>query len=114
MKSLVRALASAVRKAPWAVVVVTILITVVLGSLAGKYLPAEDQNESFAPDAPELSASTYITETFGSVASMQVLMSSKTGDVITIDALNAVMALNESVLASDAAQYGSSEMSGVW
>lgn len=105
MKSLVRAFAGAVQRAPWAVVIVTILITVVLGSLAGKYLPAEDQNESFAPDAPELSASTYIAETFGSVASMQVLMSSTAGDVITLDALNAVMALNESVLASDAAQY---------
>ncbi|MCH7670430.1 MAG: MMPL family transporter [Acidobacteria bacterium] len=105
MKSLVRGLASAVRRVPWVVVGVTVVLTMVFGSLASQFLPAEDQNEAFAPNAPELSASTFISETFGSVASMQVLTSSSTGDVITLDALNAVFALDESVRASDAAQY---------
>ena len=89
MKSLVRALAGSVQKAPWAVVGVTVVLTLVLGYFAGQYLPAEDQNESFAPDAPELAASAFISETFGAVATMQVLTSSTTEDVITLDALNA-------------------------
>jgi predicted RND superfamily exporter protein len=105
VKSLVRGLASSVQKAPWLVVGATILLTLVLGYFAGQYLPAEDQNESFAPDAPELSASAYISETFGAVATMQVLTSSTTGDVITLDALNAQLSLAESVNASEGGEY---------
>lgn len=105
MKSLVNGLARAVRKAPWIVVIVTVLLTLVLGSLAGQFVPAEDQNESFAPNAPELTASSFISETFGSVSRMQVLTSSSTGDVMTLDALNAVSALEDSVRSGDGAQY---------
>jgi predicted RND superfamily exporter protein len=105
LKSLVRGLASAVGKAPWVVIGVTIAITLVLGYFASLYLPAEDQNESFAPNAPELSASTFISETFGSVATMQILTSSSTGDVITLDALVAALALDETVRSSEGGQY---------
>ena len=115
MKSLVRALAGSVQKAPWIVVGATVVLTLVLGYFAGQYLPAEDQNESFAPDAPELAASAYISETFGAVATMQVLTSSTTDDVITLDALNAQLSLDESVHASEGGEYlaGSSEVPAV-
>ena len=102
MKALVNALAAVVRRAPWAVIVVTIIISLVLGSLASKYLPSDDQNSSFAPDAPELTASAVIAETFGSTARLQVLTSSSIGDVITLDGLKSALALEETVRASDA------------
>lgn len=105
MKALVRGLAVSVQKAPWFVVGLTIALTLILGYFAGQYLPAEDQNESFAPDAPELAASAYISETFGAVATMQVLTTSTTGDVITLDALNAQRSLDESARSSEGGQY---------
>ena len=97
MKTLVNGLAAAVRRAPWVVIIVTIVLSMVLGGLGGNFVPAEDQNESFAPEAPELTAATYIGETFGTVQRMQVLTSSTTGDVITLDGLNAAIAMDESV-----------------
>ena len=106
MKSLVNALATAVRKAPWVVIVVTLVFTFALGGLASNYLPAEDQNEAFAPDAPELIAAGAIGEEFGSTASrLQVLTSSTTDDVITLEGLQAATALDETVRASEAAEY---------
>lgn len=101
----VNAFAAVVRKFPWVVVVVTIVITGFLGSFASQFQPATDQNASFAPDAPELTAATEIAETFGATSRMQVLTSSTTGDVITLDALVSVLALDESVRASDAGEY---------
>ncbi len=106
MKSLVNALAGAVRKAPWIVIIVTVVITVGLSGLASNYLPAEDQNESFAPDAPELIAAAEIGEQFGTTAArLQVLTSSTTDDVITLEGLEAALALDASVRASDAAEF---------
>jgi predicted RND superfamily exporter protein len=102
LKTLVNGLAAAVRKGPWIVIAVTIVLSMVLGGLGGQFVPAEDQNESFAPDAPALAAASEIGDRFGSVASMQVLTSSSTGDVITLDGLQAAIALDESVRASQA------------
>jgi predicted RND superfamily exporter protein len=84
------------------VIAVTIVVSLILGSFASKYLPSDDQNSSFAPDAPELTASAQIAETFGSTARLQVLTSSETGDVITLDGLESALALEETVRASDA------------
>jgi hypothetical protein len=94
-----------VQKAPWIVVGVTVVLTLILGYFAGQFLPAEDQNESFAPDAPELAASAFISETFGAVATMQVLTSSTSNDVITLDALNAQLSLDESVHSSNGEEF---------
>jgi predicted RND superfamily exporter protein len=106
LKTLVNVLANAVRKFPWVVVVATVIVTMVLGmGLGGQFLPEEDSNASFAPDAPEFQASTFISQTFGAVTRMQVLTSSTTGDVITLDAFIAGGALDESVRASDASEY---------
>ncbi len=105
MKTLVNTLASAVRRFPWVVIALTIVISMVLGGLGGQFVPAEDQNESFAPEAPELAASSVIAERFGSATRLQVLTSSDTGDVITLDALQAATALEESVRSSSAAEF---------
>lgn len=106
MKTLVLFLSSTVQKRPVVVVVATILITLVLGmGLGGQFLPEEDSNSSFAPDAPELVASTYIAETFGSVGRMQVMTSSDTGDVITLDGLLAAQAAESSLRSGDAAEF---------
>ena len=106
MKTLVNALADVVRKAPWVVVGLTIVITIGLGMiLGGQFQPEEDSNASFTPDAPELVAATFISETFGAVTRMQVLTSSTTGDVITLEALQAAGALDASVRASDAGDF---------
>lgn len=105
MKSLVHLLATAVKRAPWVVIVIAVVVTGILGSFAAEFEPAEDQNESFAPDAPELAASSQISETFGSTSRMQVLTSSMTGDVLTLDALLAVSAMDESVRSSDGSEF---------
>jgi predicted RND superfamily exporter protein len=84
------------------IIVATIVITMVLGGFGGQFQPAEDQNESFAPEAPELTAATVIGETFGATARMQVLASSTTGDVITLEAFQAAIAMNETLATSDA------------
>jgi hypothetical protein len=106
MKTLVNALSAAVRKAPWWVIAVTVLISMALGAFSGNFTPADDQNESFAPEAPELDAQTTISELFGSTqSSLQVLISSDSEDVITLDGLAAVTAIENSVRSSDMAQY---------
>ena len=83
-------------------IVITIIVTMVLGAFASKYLPSDDQNASFAPDAPELTASAQIAETFGSTARVQVLTTSESGDVITLDGLESALALEHTVRASEA------------
>jgi predicted RND superfamily exporter protein len=105
VKSLVNGLAVAVRRFPWVVIALTVIISMVLGAFGGQFQPAEDQNESFAPEAPELTASTEIGERFGAATRLQVLTRSTTGDVINLDGLQAAMALDESVANSDAAAF---------
>ena len=100
MKSLVSALSAAVRKAPWIVIVVTVVISMTLGVLSGNFGPEEDSNASFAPDAPELNAAEAIGDLFGddaTVAVMQVIVSSESGNVFSLDGLQAVNALSETV-----------------
>ena len=106
MKTLVNVIAATVRKGPWVVIVVTVVFSMVMGSFSGQFTPAEDQNASFAPEAPELEAQVTIGELFGSSQSaMQVLISSDGDDVITLDGLAATMAIEESIRSSDLAQF---------
>lgn len=101
MKSLVNALATVVRKAPWVVIAVTLVVTFVLGSFAAQFLPSEDQNAAFAPDAPELVAAMDIAQTFGAESRLQVLTSSTDGDVITLAGLESATALEEALRSSE-------------
>ena len=101
MKTFVNFLAAAVRRAPWVVILLTIVISLVLGGLGGQFQPAEDQNESFAPDAPELIAQETISERFGADTNqrvMQVIVASESGDVITLAGLDATRRITETIL----------------
>lgn len=111
MKSIVNVLAAAVRRAPWAVITVTVLVALILGSFAGKYQPSDDPNEGFAPDAPELVAAETIGDRFGGDTNqsvMQIIVSSDTGDVITLDGLAATSAIRETIVNGPVAPYLSS------
>ncbi len=65
MKSLVNALATAVRRWPWVVIALTVAISLAFGGLSRNFSPQEENNEAFAPDAPELAAATRISDLFG-------------------------------------------------
>jgi len=105
MKTLVNTLSWAVRKAPWVVIIATVVASMALGAASGNFQPAEDQNESFAPDAPELLAATRIGDVFGSSQRvMQVLIRSDGGDVITADGLAAVTAIETAIRESELAE----------
>ncbi|HSF86814.1 MAG TPA: MMPL family transporter [Acidimicrobiia bacterium] len=102
MKSLVNALSRAVERAPWAVIIVSVVISMALGGLSRQFQPEEDSNASFAPEAPELDAADRIPELFGEESStsvMQVIVTSEAGDVFTLDGFQATQAIEESVRA---------------
>ncbi|HEX6207321.1 MAG TPA: MMPL family transporter [Actinomycetota bacterium] len=106
MKTLIDALAAVVRRAPWVVIVVTLAVTAFLGYQNQNFQPAEDQNEAFAPEAPELVAAERIDELFGdeSITSpMQVVI--KGGDVITADGLAAVQAVTETMVTGSLSEF---------
>ena len=100
MKSLVSALSGAVRKAPWVVIIATVVVSMGLGFLSGNFTPEEDSNASFAPDAPELTAAESIGDLFGddsTVAVMQVIITADGGNIFSLDGLEAVNAISDVV-----------------
>ncbi len=108
MKSFVNALSWVVHRAPWAVIVVTVVAALVLGSFGGRFQPSDDQNEGFAPDAPELLAAEAINERFGADTNqsvMQIIVSSDSGDVVSLDGLAAVASVTEAITAGPMAAY---------
>jgi len=108
VKFLVNVLDSLVRRLPWLVIIAAVLITVVMGGFAGQFQPADNDNESFAPDAEELQAIDEIGELFGEDSSqsvMQVIVSSESGDVITLDGLATVDAVRTTVLGGSLAPF---------
>jgi uncharacterized protein len=108
LKALVGSLATLVRRYPWWVVGVTLLISALAFSGCAQFQPAEDQNESFAPEEPELQALDIAGDLFGADVSqsvMQVIISSDGGDVLTLDGLATVDALRNTVLGGSLAPY---------
>ncbi|HEX9855737.1 MAG TPA: MMPL family transporter [Acidimicrobiia bacterium] len=109
MKTLVNGLATAVRKFPWIVIAVTLVLTAVLGGFAGQFQPEEDSNDSFAPDAPELAAVDRISELFGedsSVGVMQVIVSAPDGaDLFSTEGFATVRAVREAVESGPLAEH---------
>ena len=100
MKSLVSGLSSAVRRYPWVVVIATVIVSIFLGFLSGKFQPETDSNASFAPDAPELNAAESIGDLFGgepTVAVMQVIVSVDGGNIFSLDGLQTVDAVSATV-----------------
>jgi hypothetical protein len=101
VKVLINGLAWLVQRLPWLVIIAALVITFVIGSFAQQFQPADNDNDSFAPDAPELQAAEEINDLFGEESSqsvMQVLISSDSGDVITLDGLATVDAVRNTVV----------------
>ena len=100
MKSLVNGLSTSVIRWPWAVVALTLAASLVFGWLSQGFTPQEDNNESFAPDAPELAAAERISDLFGEETSttvMQVIVTAEEGDVFSLDGLAAAEAVSEAI-----------------
>lgn len=101
MKSVVSGLALVARRAPWAVVVVTLLLTGIFGYYAGQ-IEIASGNEGFAPEGAEISASERIADKFGeesSESTLQVLIRDEGGDVITVEGLRAATRVVELIRA---------------
>lgn len=104
MKTLVKAFASLVSKAPWTVVITTLVLFGIFFSLSTQAEIGQG-NEGLSPDNPELLASDRISDLFGGddtqESVLQVIIRKEGGDVFTKDAYDLVTAIN-SVLASEA------------
>jgi uncharacterized protein len=103
VKTVIRALAAVVQKAPAVVVVVTLLLFGVFGYLSGQ-AEISQGNEGFAPENPELLASERITELFGASAQesvMQVIVRSESGDVFTTEVLDLVGRIEAALRSSE-------------
>jgi uncharacterized protein len=99
VKTIVSGLAGLARRRPWVVIIITLVVTTALGSLAGQVEIAQG-NEGFAPDSPEIDAQVRIGERFGedSVGStVQVIVRAADGDVITVSGLKTAMATSETI-----------------
>ena len=100
MKAAINFLAEAVRRLPWVVLGVIIAITLALGPLSANFQPEEDNNDSFAPNAPELMANERISELFASDVSLsvvQIIFSFEDGNLFSRDGLRAVETITETV-----------------
>ena len=113
MERIIRLLARVVRKSPWSIVIASLVVTVALGSFISKQETTQG-NEGFAPDAPEWTASLTIGEKFSSNSEtpMQVLFEANSGDVLTVDGLQAYAAVTAAVRESEAAPYLSERPDG--
>ncbi len=103
MKRIVNAFAFVVSKAPWAVVVTTLILFGIFGSLSAQ-IELGQGNEGLSPDNPELLATDRISNLFGGddtqESVLQVIIRKEGGDVFTKEAYDVVTAIN-SVLASE-------------
>ncbi len=97
MKTLVMFLAAIVRKAPVAVIIVILTLTALFGAFAPQLVQTSGI-EVFVPDNAELRALTTIDERFGSSENtVQVLIESAGGDVITAEGLQTVLAVEQAI-----------------
>lgn len=105
MNGVIRFLSSAIRRAPVAVVALGLAMTAVLGAV----IPQDEiapTIESFAPDAPEYTALLEAQERFTATnRSLQVLVQSETGDVMTADAARAIAGAEARILSSPSSAY---------
>jgi uncharacterized protein len=103
--SFVNALALLARRAPKLVLGIVLVLTGGLGYLSAN-LETASGNEGFAPDNPELEAAEVLGERFGETGEevMQVLLSTDGGDLVSAQGVQAVAAIREALLSSDAAE----------
>lgn len=103
MKPIVSALAAFSRRAPWVVVILSLVVAAGIGSFASQVEVASG-NEGFAPDSVEIAAQERIAEVFGEEgtgSTMQVIVRAEDGDVITVEGLEAAMATAETIRQSE-------------
>jgi len=111
VKTIIRALAAVVSRFPWAVLAVTLVLSVVLGGLSTTIESASGQ-EGFSPESAEIQAAEDITELFGEASAtsvMQVVVQDEGGDVLTAEALQVVTDLRAAIADSDGGRFVSQE-----
>jgi len=109
VKSLVTGLGKLVQRAPILVIIVAVVVSFGLGVFGADFNnQGTGGNEAFAPDTPELLASERIADLFSGDTGqlpLQFLVTSDSGDVLTLDGLAAMNQLAEflagSAIASD-------------
>ena len=93
MHTLISGLSKAVQRFPRLIIFLTVAVTLVLGGLSQNFTPAEDSNDAFAPDAPELAATERISDLFGEESTgsvMQVILQYEGGNLFSRAGLDAV------------------------
>ncbi len=97
MKTFVKLLVAIVRRAPATTIIVILALTALFGAFAPQ-LQQTSGIEVFVPDNDELRALTTVDEQFGSSeATVQVLIESDRGDVITSEGLQTVLAVEQAI-----------------
>ena len=98
MTAIVKFFAAAVRRVPWVIVALAVIVAGALSSFAGQVEVATG-NEGFAPDNPEILALDRISELFGTEqeAVFQVVIRDPGGDVISAAGLQAAAAVEEAI-----------------
>jgi uncharacterized protein len=112
VKIIIRAFAGAVSRAPWAVIALTVLLSLGFGALAST-VENSDGQEGFAPESDEILASERIGELFGESATqsvMQVVVRSASGDVITGASVAATIDVVAAIEGSEAADLVSDSL----
>jgi hypothetical protein len=105
VKSLVRFLSAAVSRAPWAVLMAALALTVVFGA----FMPQAEQatgNEGFSPDSPEFEALLLIDDVFSdnSEVAVQIVFDGDAPDVITAEGVAAYLATRQAIAGSRASE----------
>ncbi|HUG74476.1 MAG TPA: MMPL family transporter, partial [Acidimicrobiia bacterium] len=105
MRLLIRFLSTAVRRAPVAVLVGSIVLTAVFGYFVPKAQRAVG-NEGFAPDSPEFAALLTIDDVFSeqSEVAVQVLVGGSEFDVLTADGLRSYVLARQAIADSRASE----------
>ncbi len=103
MKLVTNLFASLVKRSPWLVVAVVVVLTLIFGFLSSGIEIAQG-NEGFAPDNEEIQASERISELFGSGAQEGVLQvivrRTDGGDVISAEGLKLVDEIGRTIVES--------------
>ncbi|HUO46688.1 MAG TPA: MMPL family transporter [Acidimicrobiia bacterium] len=105
MNRIIRFFARAVERAPLALIIGAVALTLLFGFLSSQSVVTTG-NEGFAPENEEIAASERIGVLFGEGASesvIQVVVRNEGGDVISADGLQAVLAATAAVQESELA-----------
>ncbi|MEX2533239.1 MAG: MMPL family transporter [Nitriliruptoraceae bacterium] len=107
MKTIIRALAAAVCRAPKMVLVISLVISGILGFFATQVQTSTGQ-DGFAPRSDELLAAERIEELFGETASqtvMQVVVRGREDALFSAEAVRILADAEVTIRASDAGEY---------